>query len=869
MEMMKKSLAIAILFVILYCYLTLHSFGNQRVNDLLSYVEKSLKNKDIPAYLDAFSPEIREVEKRLISSHFDLLEWENISYFKTNRLIETGTGTRAYVSVMFENVYAVKIEVWCLEFSIIDDQLYIHNKEVIRNLKRLYKLQIPSGREERVKYVEIKHADLTITFQNPLVFYDNVPNIETALLIVGEGELFFSPSLPRERHQLDLVYKNRFLKDKLNYVYLRCSDSLFNRNVRIEKGKDKKYPPTHSDLNKAYSLFSKLYSRSFTIENSLNGELLSLIPQGEETVIEFEGKKIGKFTYIYSPFSKEELTLYHRDKKRFLNLYSPQDMEGKRRFYISWENKFDVTNYELDIDFNPADFYFSGRAKIDIQSKINSLDEVKFRMNPDLEILRIDDRDKNELFFTKDELRKSFYVYFLNPVGQEQTTSIEIFYRGKIEPLQITDDVISVGQHDQSYRLMWPGYETYLYSLSAYWYPIPPDGDFFTSQVKIIIPPEYSVISNGQLVEQSKLEDIESVEELDKVGRNVFIFKCRKPIKYLSFIVGKFEMKNEAAEPVPLHYYRSPETCSPTWELFEQSQKILTFYEGKFGPFPFENMSIVERVWKNSGGHSPASFIVLNQLPRIEDRLFMSRDSPVNLTRWNEYFLAHEIAHQWWGQGVTWDTYHDQWISEGLAQFSTILYLREEYGEAAFSNILEKISGWVKKKAKWGPIIFGSRISYFDFLAFQTIIYNKTALVLNMLRDMLGEEVFFQGVRDFFERFKYRAARTSDFSQTLSEISGQDLKPFFQDWFESYSLPEVRVTHSIEKKEEGYKLFFTIDQLTDSFIFPLWIEWTEGEEKVRKMILVDQKEQNFEFELEKKPKKIKVNPDEAVPGKFR
>jgi hypothetical protein len=869
MEMMKKSLVIGILLGSLHCFLTLHSFGNQRVSDLLSHVEKSLKMRDIPAYLDVFSPAMREVEKRWISSHFDLLEWENISYFKTNRLIETDKDTRAYVSVMFENVYAVKIEVWLLEFQAIDGQLYIHNKEVIRNLKKLFKLHIPSGREERVKSVEIKHADLTITFQNPLVFYDNVPSIETALLVVGKGELLFSPSLPRERHQLELVYKNRFLKDKLNYVYLRCSDSLFKKNVRITKGETKQDPPTQSDLNKAYSLFSKLYSRSFTIENSLNGELLSFVPQGEETVIEFEGKKTGKFTYIYSPFSKEELILYHRDKKRFLNLYSPHSTQGKRRFYISWEEKFDVKNCEIEVDFNPADFYFSGRARIDIQSKINSLDEVKFRMNPDLEILQISDKDKNELFFTKDELRKSFYVYFLNPVGEEQTTSIEIFYRGKIEPPQINEDVISIGQHDRSYQLMWPGYETYLYSLSAYWYPVPPDGDFFTSRLKIIIPPEYSAISNGELVEQSKLEDIESVEELDKVGRNVFIYQCSKPVKYLSFIVGKFEMKNEASEPVPLRYYRSSETHSPAWELFERSQKILSFFESRFGSFPFDHLSIVQRAWENSGGHSPASFIVLNQLPRVEGRRFINRDSPVNFTRWNEYFLAHEIAHQWWGQGVTWESYHDQWISEGMAQFSTILYLREEYGEGAFSNILEKISDWVKKKAKWGPIIFGSRISYFDFQAFQTIVYNKTALVLNMLRDMLGDEVFFQGLQKFFETFKYRAARTSDFSRILSEISGEDLTSFFRDWFETYSLPEVQVTHSLEKNEEGYKLVFAINQLTDSFKFPLWIEWIEGEEKIKKMILVHQKEQDFEFELGQKPKKIKINPDEAVPGKFR
>jgi hypothetical protein len=867
--MRRKALASLIVFAILQFFLVLCSFGNQRVDDLLAYVEKSLKNKDIPAYLDAFSPEIRDAEKRVISSNFNLLEWDNLSYFKTNRLIETEKSIRAYVSVMFENVYAVKIEVWRLEFNISGDKLQIRNKEVVRDLKRLYKLQIPSGKEERVKQVEIKHADLTITFLNPLVFYDNIPGMETALLIMGEGKILFSPSLPRERHQLDLVFKSRFLKDDLNYVYLRCSGSLFNKNVRIEKSNSNNHPPTQSDIDKAYSLFTKLYSRSFTIENSLNGELLSFIPRGDETVIEFEGKKTGEFTYIYSPFSKEEITLYDRDKKRFLNLYSPQDTEKEKRFYISWGKKFDVTNYKIDIDFQPEDFYFSGKAEIDLVSKIGSLDEVKFRMNPNLEILRISDKDKNELFFTKDELRKSFYVYFLNPIGREQTTSVEIFYRGKIEPPQVTEDVISGRQYDKSYRLMWPGYETYLYSLSAYWYPVPSEGDFFTSRVKIIVPPEYSVVSNGELIEQSKLEEIENVEELDKVGRNVFVFESKKPLKYLSFIAGKFEMKNEVVEPFPLRYYRSADTYPPTWKIFEKSQKILAFYENRFGSFPFDNMSVVQRVWEKSGGHSPASFVVLNQLPRIEGMRLVARDSPVNLTRWNEYYLAHELAHQWWGQGVTWDSYHDQWMSEGMAQFSTILYLREEYGDAAFSNILEKISGWVGKKAEWGPIIFGSRISYFDFLAFQTIVYNKSALVLNMLRDMLGEEVFFQGIRDFFEQFKYRTATSHDFVRILSEVSGRDLKSFFKDWFESYSLPEIRITHSLERGEKGYRLLFTLDQLADTFIFPLWIEWNEAGKRVRKMIVVDQKQQNFEFELEQKPKKIKVNPDKAVPGKFR
>jgi len=259
---------------------------------------------------------------------------------------------------------------------------------------------------------------------------------------------------------------------------------------------------------------------------------------------------------------------------------------------------------------------------------------------------------------------------------------------------------------------------------------------------------------------------------------------------------------------------------------------------------------------------------VLNQLPRIQSVHLRRTNSPVNLTRWNEYYLAHEIAHQWWGQGVTWDSYHDHWISEGLAQFSTILYLREKYGEAAFSNILKKMSWWTGKKTKWGPIIFGSRISQFDFFAFQSIVYNKSSLVLNMLKDMLGEDVFFWGIREFFNKFKYQAARTNDFVVTLSEISQKDLRPFFDAWFQTYKLPEVKVSRYIERVADKYRLKFHISQRGDPFIFPLWVEWMQDEKNVRNMIVVDKKEHTVQFDLTHKPKRIQINPDNAVPGKF-
>jgi len=867
----KKKLTKLFLIICVCPVIISFSFGDQGAQDLLDRIESSLEQKDIEAYLNIFAPEIREQEEIALREKFEQFNLESVKVLKTRRQITTENGIRTYLNVLFESLNAVVIEVWRLDLESSLDQWHIKEKKIKRDVRNLYKIRIPSGREERVSRVEIKHADIQITFHNPIVFYDNIPDVETALLVIGEGEIHFSPSLQRERHQLELVYKKGFLQDRLSYVFVRCSNSLFENNIRIEKSQGNGLPIDQSVKNRAYSLFTKHYPRSFAVENSLNGKLLSVIPQGEEAVIEFEGDKIGKFTYIFSPFTKEEVTLFQWKKQRFLNIYSPQvekGEKGEKRFFISFGKKFDVLRYSMDIDFEPDDNYISGKAEIEIKSKTGNLDKVKLKLNPDLEILRITDDNNNELFFTKDKLRGNLYVYFIDLIPRNRSIKVKIYYRGKILPTPTVEDAPSVGQVNDLFRSFPPRSKTYLYSQEAQWYPLPPEGDYFTARIKIIIPPDFSVVSNGVLVEESKLQQLDKVEELEKVGRKVCVYESQKPIKYISFIVGRLLKKNEDTDPFQLRYFSTLDVILPRMDFFQESKNILQFYESRFGPYPFESFSIIHRIWQESGGHSPASFIVLNQLPRIQSVHLRRTNSPVNLTRWNEYYLAHEIAHQWWGQGVTWDSYHDHWISEGLAQFSTILYLREKYGEAAFSNILKKMSWWTGKKTKWGPIIFGSRISQFDFFAFQSIVYNKSSLVLNMLKDMLGEDVFFWGIREFFNKFKYQAARTNDFVVTLSEISQKDLRPFFDAWFQTYKLPEVKVSRYIERVADKYRLKFHISQRGDPFIFPLWVEWMQDEKNVRNMIVVDKKEHTVQFDLTHKPKRIQINPDNAVPGKF-
>ena len=253
----------------------------------------------------------------------------------------------------------------------------------------------------------------------------------------------------------------------------------------------------------------------------------------------------------------------------------------------------------------------------------------------------------------------------------------------------------------------------------------------------------------------------------------------------------------------------------------------------------------------------------------MDSRLPINPSSPVDLSRWKEYFIAHEIAHQWWGQGLTWRSYRDQWLSEGLAQFATVLFLGEKHGERALAGIMEKFCQWTNTASRWGQISLGSRLSYLNFEAYQAIIYNKTAVVLNLLREVIGSEAFFAGMRDFFRTHLFSAARTSDFRRAMEKSSGRDLGRFFEGWFDSHLLPETRVSLAAVETDEGRSLQVKVRQMSEVFVFPLWLEWQEGGRRVVHKLIVDGSEAVFSLPYQGRLNKIKVNAQKIVPGSLK
>ena len=150
------------------------------------------------------------------------------------------------------------------------------------------------------------------------------------------------------------------------------------------------------------------------------------------------------------------------------------------------------------------------------------------------------------------------------------------------------------------------------------------------------------------------------------------------------------------------------------------------------------------------------------------------RNDPALFENFPEFFLAHELAHQWWGQAVGWKNYHEQWLSEGFAQYFAALYAQKTRGDRAFVDMLRQFRRWSLSDSDQGPVHLGYRLGVVkgNVRVFRALVYNKGAAVLHMLRRLLGDDVFFTGLRRFYADRRYQKAGTEDLERALEAESG-------------------------------------------------------------------------------------------------
>ena len=176
-----------------------------------------------------------------------------------------------------------------------------------------------------------------------------------------------------------------------------------------------------------------------------------------------------------------------------------------------------------------------------------------------------------------------------------------------------------------------------------------------------------------------------------------------------------------------------------------------------------------------------------------------------------QFFLAHEIAHQFWGGAVGWESYHEQWISEGFAQYFALLYAERSLDAPRVEDIRRKLRTTATAFGDQGPIWLGYRLGHLqdDGRMFRALVYNKSAMVLHMLRRWVGDDVFFRGLRALYAQSRYTKIGTRHVQRVFEAESGLDLSRFFESWIRTADTPRLRASF----EAAGGSVSVRIDQI--------------------------------------------------------
>ncbi len=266
--------------------------------------------------------------------------------------------------------------------------------------------------------------------------------------------------------------------------------------------------------------------------------------------------------------------------------------------------------------------------------------------------------------------------------------------------------------------------------------------------------------------------------------------------KGMSLVCGRFAPVGQVAGALPARLYGSPDFRYQSYFSETDIAQVVSSFLERFGPLDVPELNILLRRGSNFGGVSYSGLIVLNVdkswacMPAGKQRE-KREESPLSMIDAGTDLLCHEIAHQWWGGLLSWKNVSDNWITEGLATYATLIYSRERLGEKAYRNILRRLRQQVKRNARKGAAAdgFKLKLQYDDPRIYQSLVYLKPALMLAEIADRIGEADLCQLLRRILSDCRYRNLGTNEF---LVLLSGGDaaLHGRLSDWICGLGLPE-------------------------------------------------------------------------------
>jgi hypothetical protein len=727
------------------------------------------------------------------------------------------SGERLLIEVFSEYGRESTITTWQLDLipgtrSAAERQ--IREVEQLTTVSGLYKLAINPAKEFNVRNLTITATDMTLEMASGSAFVAETAEGTTAVVLLGRGRMRFAPSDPAEQTQIRIFSGEPQLATDFDAAFIRVRPSEFEDLFPAASLS----PRTVStgDLRSATDVFDEYIGQTFNIDlRDLSRERWSLIPTVGDLIAEVRTRRLGSLTYARSSKDAEDISLFDRKRRRNIAVYASQQKLGTRgRFYGEDELvEYDILRHELEVAFSPDRLWVEGTARLRIRGRSLALSSLTLRLAESLNVRNVATEEQGRLLYLRVIGQNSVIINFPTALRRNTEISLYVAYGGRLEPQQIDREGIVLDQQGnvQQEDVYIPVEPQYIYSNRNYWYPQSTVTDYATSSLRITVPAEFDVIATGS--EVGPPAPAPGAVPPGQRARKLYVFDSNRPIRYLSCVISRFTRvasrdvvlaaagNGAPPAPVALNVQANPRQVSRGRGLVDRAAAVIEFYGSLIGEAPYSSFTLALTENDLPGGHSPAYFAILNQPLPLSPLVW--RNDPVAFEGYPPYFLAHEIAHQWWGQGVGWKNYHEQWLSEGFAQYFAALYAARDRGDDVFRGMLRQMRRWAIDQSDQGPVYLGYRLGHIkgEGRVFRALVYNKGAMVLHMLRRLLGDDKFFEGLRQFYTTWKFRKAGTDDFRRVMEKISGQDLASFFDGWIYGSAVPEIGFSSTLTSTE--------------------------------------------------------------------
>jgi aminopeptidase N len=375
-----------------------------------------------------------------------------------------------------------------------------------------------------------------------------------------------------------------------------------------------------------------------------------------------------------------------------------------------------------------------------------------------------------------------------------------------------------------------------------------------TVSFMVAAPPRELVVANGKALTLTRNGTAPSVWRFEEI----------KPIPAYCMVIAVSEGAKIDANPPAgtlLSYYVPQKDAAYAAKGFAPAASALAFFSQTVAPYPYEKLALIIGATRFGGMENSSAIVFTSTLfeTRSNDKMSPRFDIPTRI----EDVVAHEIAHQWFGDSVTESTWADLWLSEGFATYFAGLFIEKHESEEAFRQYMRDAATryFAYEKQRNAPIHDTETQDLMKLLNPNN--YEKGAWVLHMLRKRIGDEAFFKALRDYYNNHRDANATTEDLRRALEKTSGKNLKEFFARWVYAAGHPRYQIVWGSMERRAGAFLMVELKQLQEghAFLDPVPIEFTVNGQKKRETIYPKGKITGVSIRLDANPTSVEIDPD--------